>query len=82
MMAQGVYEDLTGRRYFRLRVLGDSGLRQDSHVLWNCRCGSQVLVNTSNLNTGNTMSCGCLHREICAGTANGSRRLWRGRIKE
>jgi hypothetical protein len=85
MPGRGLHEDLTGRRYFRLKVLGDSGLRCGSQILWRCRCrcGSVTLVTTSNLTSGtNTLSCGCLHREICSGTPNGIRRLWRARIFE
>jgi hypothetical protein len=28
-----------------------------------CKCGRRVTVRTSNLNSGNTRSCGCLHSE-------------------
>lgn len=54
--------DLTGRRYGRLMVEGDSGRRTRGRmVLWRCRCkcGETVYVQTGNLKNGNTRSCGC-----------------------
>jgi hypothetical protein len=87
-MSRGRYEDLTGRRYGRLRVERDSGARQDTHVVWVCHCrpqfggcGSWTLVNTSNLNQGNTLSCGCLQKEI-ARMINSRRRAWRHHLRE
>jgi len=55
-----------GRRFERLRVVGDSGQRQGNRILWSCRCkcGEMCLVTRSSLVTGNTRSCGCLRRDV------------------
>jgi len=61
--------DKTGKRFGRLKVLGDSGLRSsDRCVIWGCLCDCGVfsLVPTFNLGSGNTNSCGCLRKEKTA----------------
>lgn len=52
--------DLTGKRFNKLLVLGDSEERTKSgKVIWNCSCdcGNETKVDTSNLK--NAISCGC-----------------------
>lgn len=62
-------KDLTGQRFSRLVVIGESGER-DKHlnVKWLCKCdcGNEILVITGSLKTGNTRSCGCLQDEVNA----------------
>lgn len=53
-------ENLVGKRFGRLVVLADCGLNQ----LCACDCGHGSLVLRCNLVTKNTLSCGCLRREI------------------
>ena len=55
-------EDLTGKKFCRLTVLGRS---ETSSRLWVCKCdcGNVVEVSTHALNAGSTKSCGCFHRE-------------------
>ncbi len=57
--------DLAGRRYGRLTVQRYAGRNKHKHSLWECRCrcGSKVVLPSGALRTGNTKSCGCLHRE-------------------
>jgi hypothetical protein len=54
--------DLTGMRFGRLNVEGDSGRCPRSQKLWRCKCecGEVVFVRTSALNSGRQRSCGCL----------------------
>lgn len=68
--------DLTGERFGRLialeRVHGRTRHvrgRKLRHSVWRCRCdcGKRVVVATGCLRSGNTRSCGCLHREIARG---------------
>ena len=33
-------------------------------MLCKCKCGKEIKVRTSNLKSGNTKSCGCLHSEM------------------
>lgn len=58
--------DLIGARFGRLVVLTKLTERDIyKKVVWHCRCdcGNEVDVNTKNLRTANTQSCGCLWRE-------------------
>ena len=59
-------EELTGQRFGRLTVLGDSGKRKYGKMFWrcNCACGNITEVSSNHLQSGSTQSCGCLRREI------------------
>lgn len=56
------FVDLTGQRFGRLIVLGDSGRRKSRRPIWNCRCdcGKPAAVLGRYLVGGDTKSCGCL----------------------
>lgn len=56
--------DLTGQRFGRLVVIRECG-RKNGHVAWLCRCdcGVEVVVQSCDLRSGRTKSCGCLSRE-------------------
>ena len=58
--------DLTGKTFGRLTVLGRAGKLGNDNA-WKCSCscspGKEVVVRASNLNRGDTVSCGCLKRE-------------------
>lgn len=56
------YNNLTGKRFGRLLVIGES---EDEHGLWKCvcDCGNSTAVKKNNLVYGKTRSCGCLLRE-------------------
>ena len=59
-------KELTGQKFGRLLVLGDSGERAPgSRVLWKCQCdcGNISNVLTYQLTSGKTQSCGCLQKE-------------------
>jgi hypothetical protein len=57
-------QDLTGRRFGKLVVLGRIG----KNCQWRCRCdcGQETTTLTGNLVSGQTQSCGCLQRERTA----------------
>lgn len=62
----GRIKDLIGRRFGRLIVISMTDKRTKSGlVIWKCKCdcGSFRNVNSNNLLTGNTVSCGCLLKE-------------------
>jgi hypothetical protein len=69
--------DLIGQRFSRLVVLAHSKTTRSNSVpakvlkfwLCQCDCGLKTEVCTSRLRTGNTRSCGCLHREAAAAKA-------------
>jgi hypothetical protein len=58
--------DISNRRYGRLVVLGIAGSVKQGRRVWKCRCdcGQEIDAYSYNLESGNTKSCGCLHREI------------------
>lgn len=66
------YTDLKGKRFGRLTVLSDVGRavsasgRTSGAVMWLCRCdcGTEKIVRSGNLISGNTTSCGCFNREL------------------
>jgi hypothetical protein len=57
--------DLTGKVFGRLTVIVKSSEKRGLNALWVCvcSCGKQTLVTTSNLNSGNSASCGCFRKE-------------------
>ena len=59
--------DLTGQRFGRLVAIRDSEKRTNSkRVIWECKCdcGGISFVKLGSLRSGNTKSCGCLHKEV------------------
>lgn len=57
-------EDIRGRRFGRLVVIGYAGIRKQKSV-WRCKCdcGKETLTVRSQLTSGMTQSCGCLKVE-------------------
>ena len=57
-------ENLIGKKFGRLRVIGD-GTHENWIHKWECLCdcGNKVYVSTSKLKSGHTQSCGCLQKE-------------------
>lgn len=55
-------EDLTGRKFNRLTVLGFAGVKKNRTGYWTCRCdcGTEIEVRCSDLLNGHTSSCGCI----------------------
>lgn len=58
---------MTGMRYGRLVGVGHAHtLHGHAHWLFQCDCGTEVVINGTSVRAGKTSSCGCLHREISA----------------
>lgn len=59
--------DVSGRRFGRLIALAAAG-RVGTHAAYLCRCdcGTETRVRRKSLLNGDTMSCGCLHRQQLA----------------
>ena len=55
--------DLTGLRFGKLLVLNRN---EKTNHSWDClcECGNRCVVNTSELQSGKTKSCGCLRKEV------------------
>ncbi len=65
--------NIVGEKYGRLTVVElDSVKNHKAYWKCVCDCGLTVVANGNNLRSGNTKSCGCLHKEIVAaqGKAN------------
>jgi hypothetical protein len=56
-------QDIKGQRFSRLRVLYYEG-----RTKWVCKCdcGRKKAVKAADLKSGNTKSCGCIHKEVIA----------------
>ena len=57
--------NLKDQRFGRLTVL-EKAENQHGRTAWLCQCdcGNQKIITTHSLRSGNTKSCGCLHKEI------------------
>jgi len=63
--------DLTGQVFGRLTVIARAPSVGDGRAMWRCQCecGEPRVVAGKSLRSGNTLSCGCLHRAL-ASSAN------------
>lgn len=62
----GILEDLTGKQFGYLTVLGKSEKRNKSgHVYWNCKCicGNEKLISSARLKQ-NIKTCGCKYEDL------------------
>ncbi|MCT4563759.1 MAG: AP2 domain-containing protein [Maledivibacter sp.] len=59
-------KDITSQKFGRLTAIEPTMERRHGSVIWKCKCkcGNDVYVSVSNLISGNTLSCGCLNREL------------------
>lgn len=53
--------DLVGKKYGKLEVLEKTDQREHGHIVYRCKCdcGQECFVESSELTTGSTESCGC-----------------------
>lgn len=60
--------EMAGVRFGRLVGVAYSHTSPGGRAYWqfDCDCGGSVIADGCNVRAGNTASCGCLHREICA----------------
>lgn len=58
--------DLTGQKFGRLTVIKEFGLAANGCISWKCQCecGKVTNLGSDRLRSGNTMSCGCLAKEL------------------
>lgn len=62
----GIKYNLTGQQFTYWTVLErDLNYKQDSHIYWKCqcKCGTIKTVESNNLRSGKSKSCGCLTKE-------------------
>lgn len=62
---RGYPRDLVGLRFGRLLVLRRSGTASSGHATWACvcDCGTETVVRSHLLVSGETRSCGCLRHD-------------------
>lgn len=60
--------DITGLKFNRLTVVGRAGRHKCGIATWHarCDCGNEIIATAQNMKSGNTKSCGCLHREMAS----------------
>lgn len=59
-------KDLTGQKFGRWFVIHKSDHKEKDATFWLCRCecGAEKEVRHSSLTSGNSRSCGCLHKDM------------------
>lgn len=76
--------DRTGEVFGKLTVVEQAGRDKLKKVLWRCKCecGTEAVVVSGSLVTGNTTSCGCIGTNFKHGGAGkGSYNTWRAMIR-
>ena len=65
-------KDLTNKTFGELVVIGPTDERKNGAIVWEClcSCGNTTYVQTGNLTSGHTKSCGHLHNTLEANRAN------------
>lgn len=60
------FHDLSGSTFGRLKVLNYAGKNKNGvQYYWcECKCGNKLYVRMGSLISGNTESCGCIHKEM------------------
>lgn len=76
----GNFKDLTGQKFNKLTVIkfDRRGERRETYWLCECDCGNIKSIAVSNLTSGNTKSCGCLHREGAIKAGDKKAKDWTG----
>jgi len=70
--------DMLNRRFGRLLVTGDAAYKGKSRqVTAICDCGTVCTVLASNVRSGNTTSCGCVHKEAVTTHGQSQSRLYK-----
>lgn len=71
----GKTEDMTGRRFGKLVCMSVSHSDKNGHYFWTCKCdcGQETVTQAAVLKRGDTLSCGCLSREIRTKHGNSKR---------
>lgn len=64
-MTNGIKNELVGKRFGRLFVIGEGPVRKNRNVCWVCKCdcGKTKIIAGHSLKSGATKSCGCLKKE-------------------
>ena len=68
-------EDISNQRFGKLIAIRPTGEKRNNSPMWECQCdcGNVVSVQSSNLRSGHTQSCGCIRAERRAKDLTGQR---------
>lgn len=74
--------DITGKKYGKLTVLGNSGKRKYNRILWKCKCscGKEKFLFKVSLEQGQVVSCGCHKADLARKRAGAKHPNWQGGI--
>ena len=72
--------DLIGKKFVRLTPIKKLVIKHRSYYVCICECGNEVTVQSKNLKSGNTKSCGCLRKD--QGFVTGIQTLKHGHAKQ
>ena len=63
---RGKPKDIAGKQFGYLTAIEPTDKRDRKDVVWRCvcRCGNEVEYSATRLLTGNTVSCGCLRKDL------------------
>jgi len=84
------FQDLTGQRFGRLVVVERRGSTKNRAAKWfcECDCGNSKVICQRELKTGESRSCGCLHKELLSSrmrthgmSKTYTYKIWQGIIK-
>jgi len=71
-------KDYTGDIYGRLTLLSEEPRKKNKRFwLCQCSCGNQKIIEQGTMRKGETISCGCYHRERSTTHASSKNRLYR-----
>jgi hypothetical protein len=58
--------DITNQKFGRLTAIRPTAERKGGCVVWEClcECGNTAFVTAKAMRSGNTQSCGCLHKDV------------------
>lgn len=75
---------LAGVRFGRLVAIREVGRTKNQRVIWECvcDCGNVTRVNTSNLRSGHTISCGCASTDFLTSRKGDKSPMWKGGRKK
>ena len=61
-----MYKDITNQKFGKLIAINPLGLDKYKKKLWLCKCdcGNEIIVQGTYLRNGNTISCGCIRKEL------------------
>ena len=77
--ADRLSREVIGEKFYRLTVIKEYKECTPREVLCECECGNKIRIKKTEVMSGHTKSCGCLHKEV---TSETNSKDWTGQISE